>query len=85
MVELDSLGATELAQHAFRTLAALPDDLDLIPSIYMAACKNLVTSVLGDLAFSSGLYRHQVCTWYTGVLAGNTHTHKNIDKFFKKK
>lgn len=44
-----------------------------------------VTPVLGDPVPSSGLVRHQACTWYMPVLhmQANTHTSKmKISKLF---
>ena len=54
-----------------RTLAALPEDLVLIPSTTWWL--TTVTLVPGDLTSSSGLCGQQECTQYADIHVGKTH------------
>ena len=48
-----------------KILAALPEDLDLIPSMHTVAHNHRV--VPGDLVLSSGLQGYQENMWYTDI------------------
>lgn len=57
-----------------RTLAALAEDLVLIPSSWPS-----VTPGPGHPMHSSGLHRHQICTQGTDITVGKADIHINID------
>lgn len=57
-----------------RTLAILPEDLDLVPSSNMLVNNHFEAPVPEDPILSSGLLRYQVHTLYTNIKTGIAHT-----------
>jgi hypothetical protein len=55
------------------TLAALPEDLGLIPGIYTVVHNYL--SLLGNLLLSSGLHRRPTYMWCIDIYVGKTPMH----------
>lgn len=63
-------------------LAALAEDLGLIPKQPLGSSQPPVTAVLGDLVPSSGLHEHQAQTQCRRACRQNTHAHnKNTVKY----
>jgi hypothetical protein len=69
-------GAEEMAQQ-WRALAALPENLGLIPSTCGDSQPSVIL-VLRNLSPLSGLLADKACTWYTHT---HTHTHTYIHTY----
>jgi hypothetical protein len=53
-------------------LAALPEDLGLIPKYPHDGPQPFVTQDSENLMLASGLIWHQACIWYTDICVGKT-------------